>query len=169
MLITGSTSGIGEAFASKFQLEGYNLILVGRNEEKLKAQVEKFSKYCDVKYIACELTSENAVDTIVDNLNKWDIKVDILINNVGFNRVGLFNEIPINDELEMVQLHIAMFLRLTKVCLKGMIENNYGYIVNLGFYGFIYCITFRCCLFCNEIIYTFFYKCFGRGIRRNGS
>ena len=45
VLITGSTSGIGEAFASKFQLEGYNLILVGRNEEKLKAQVEKFSKY----------------------------------------------------------------------------------------------------------------------------
>lgn len=135
VLITGSTSGIGEAFASKFQLEGYNLILVGRNEEKLKAQVEKFEKNCNVKYIACELTSENAVDTIVDNLNKWDIKVDILINNVGFNRVGLFNEIPINDELEMVQLHIAMFLRLTKVCLKGMIENNYGYIVNLGSTG----------------------------------
>lgn len=48
--------------------------MVGRNEEKLKVQVEKFSKYCDVKYIACELTSENAVDTIVDNLNKLDIK-----------------------------------------------------------------------------------------------
>ena len=71
----------------------------------------------------------------MDKLNKWDIKVDILINNVGFNRVGLFNEIPINDELEMVQLHIAMFLNLTKVCLKGMIENNYGYIVNLGSMG----------------------------------
>ncbi|WP_207669019.1 SDR family NAD(P)-dependent oxidoreductase [Clostridium chromiireducens] len=84
VLITGTTSGIGEAFAKKFVLEGYNVILVARNHEKLRLQAKELSTNRNIKYITCDLNNENAVNIIEQSIKDWNVTIDILINNAGF-------------------------------------------------------------------------------------
>jgi len=135
VLITGTTSGIGEAFAKKFVSEGYNVILVSRNQEKLRLQAKELGTNKNIKYITCDLNNKNAVNIIEQSLKDWNVTVDILINNAGFNECGLFHETSINREMEMVQVHVLSLIKLTKVLLKEMLKNNYGYIVNIGSTG----------------------------------
>lgn len=90
-LITGTTSGIGKAFTEKFASMGNNIILVSRNEDELKRQQKdlQFQYHVSVKYIACDLTQTNAVDLIMKEIDNWQISVDFLVNNAGFNECGL--------------------------------------------------------------------------------
>lgn len=136
-LITGTTSGIGKAFAEKFADMGNNLILVSRNEEKLKRQqYDLQSQYhVAVKYIACELTQLNAVDLIFERLSNWQVSFDFLVNNAGFNECGLFTNTDMEQEMKMIDLHIRFVTQLTKRILPMMKKNNYGRIVNVGSTG----------------------------------
>lgn len=136
-LITGTTSGIGKAFAEKFASMGNNIILVSRNEEKLKRQQNDLQchYHVSVKYIVCDLTQANAVDLIFKELNNWQVSVDFLINNAGFNECGLFTNTDIEQEMKMIDLHIRFITQLTKRILPMMKKNNYGLIVNIGSTG----------------------------------
>lgn len=135
VLITGSTSGIGASFAKKFVSEGYNVILVARNQEKLQSQAKELGANKNIKYITCDLNNEKAADIIEQHLKEWNVIVDILINNAGFNECGLFHNTSMTRELEMVQVHISSLIKLTKVLLKEMLKNNHGHIVNIGSTG----------------------------------
>ncbi|WP_288175158.1 SDR family NAD(P)-dependent oxidoreductase [Sporofaciens musculi] len=136
-LITGTTRGIGKVFAEKFAGMGNNLLLVSRNEEKLKRQqYDLQSRYhVAVKYIACELTQLNAVDLIFERLSNWQVSVDFLVNNAGFNECGLFTNTDMEQETKMIDLHIRFVTQLTKRILPMMKKNNYGRIVNVGSTG----------------------------------
>ena len=92
VLITGTTSGIGKEFAEKFASVGNNVILVARDEQKLnEQQLFLQDRYnVTVKYIAYDLTKEDAADLIANTLDEWNVYVDILINNAGFNECGFF-------------------------------------------------------------------------------
>lgn len=137
VLITGTTSGIGKAFAEKFASKGHSLILVSRNAEKLQAQKDKLQAQFNVsvKTIACDLSTDNAVTEIQNKLNEWGIVVDILINNAGFNEYGLFANTDIAKELEMINLHISFTTKLIKYLLPNMLKNHYGRILNVGSTG----------------------------------
>ena len=136
-LITGTTSGIGKAFAEKFASMGNNIILVSRNEEKLKRQQNDLQSqyHVAVKYIVCELTQLNAVDLIFERLNNWHVSVDFLVNNAGFNECGLFTNTDMEQEMKMIDLHIRFVTQITKRILPMMKKNNYGRIVNVGSTG----------------------------------
>jgi len=137
VLITGTTSGIGKAFAEKFAQKGHNLILVSRNAEKLQAQQSYLQTHFDVnvKIVACDLSAENAIMEIQNKLNEWQIAVDILINNAGFNECGAFVDTDLTKELEMINLHISFATKLVKSLLPNMIKNHYGRILNVGSTG----------------------------------
>lgn len=122
VLITGTTSGIGKAFAEKFASMGNSIILVSRNEEKLiRQQCDLQNHYhVQVKYIACELTQANSVDLIFRELNKWQVSVDFLVNNAGFNECGLFTNTNMEQEMKMIDLHIRFITQLTKCILPMM-------------------------------------------------
>lgn len=107
-LITGTTRGIGKVFAEKFAGMGNNLLLVSRNEEKLKKQQNNLQSqyHVAVKYIVCELTQSNAVDLIFERLNNWQVPVDFLVNNAGFNECGLFTNTDTNQEMKMIERQI---------------------------------------------------------------
>ena len=108
VLITGTTSGIGKAFAEKFAYEGYNLILAARNEQKLKQQQAALQEtyHVAVKYIAQDLTQENAAGLIMADIDKWKATIDVLVNNAGFNECGFFTDTSLDRELEMINMHI---------------------------------------------------------------
>lgn len=137
VLITGTTSGIGKAFAEKFASMGHNIILVSRDRQKLAQQqlYLKHQYHVTVNHIACDLTQEDAADFVMEQIENWNIPIDFLVNNAGFNECGLFSKTDINEEIKMINLHIRFVTQLTKRILPMMEKNNYGHILNVGSTG----------------------------------
>ena len=108
VLITGTTSGIGKALAEKFAGEKMNVILVARDRKKLEQQQLFLQSQYQVKvnYILYDLTKEDAVDFIIEQIKQWGIQIHILVNNAGFNECGYFRNTDLRKELEMINLHI---------------------------------------------------------------
>jgi len=137
VLITGTTSGFGKAFAEKFASMGYNIILVSRDMQKLKQQqlYLQYQYHVTVNFIAYDLTKEDAADFIIEQIDNWNMPTDFLVNNAGFNEFGLFSQTDISKEIKMIDLHIRFITQLTKHILSIMEKNNYGHILNIGSTG----------------------------------
>ncbi len=136
-IITGSTSGIGKAFAEKLAKEKHNLILVSRDDNKLTAQQEVLSKkHGIVVYsIVIDLAEPGAAKKVFNEVTLRGLTVEILVNNAGFNECGAFLKTNIEKEVSMIQLHAICTTELMKLFLPAMVESRYGRIVNLGSTG----------------------------------
>ncbi len=133
-LITGASGGIGYELAKLFAKDGKNLIIVSRNKDKLdQVKTEVENKYgTRVKVLPKDLSDPKAPLEIYSELDKEDIGVDILVNNAGFGVFGLFSETDLQEEFEMIQLHISTLTHMTKLFLKKMLENKSGRILNVA-------------------------------------
>lgn len=127
-LITGASSGIGYEISKYLAKLGYDLILVGRNQEKL----EELSNILnvDVKIVIMDLSDLSKVKELYVLVKKQDI--DILVNNAGFGLFGEFFETDIKRELEMIDVNIKALHVLTKLFLKDMVKKDKGYILNVA-------------------------------------
>ena len=151
VLITGATSGIGEACARKFAEGGYDLILTGRNEDKLKAICEKVKAFgADVLPLTFDVRDSEAATAAVESLQgKWKT-VDVLINNAGL-ALGLDKEYEGDweDWATMIDTNIKGLLIMTRLVVPAMVERNKGHIINIGSVagdaayagGNVYCAT----------------------------
>jgi short-subunit dehydrogenase len=137
VLITGTTSGLGSEFSNIFAREGFNLVLVSKNKQKLKLQKEEISKKYGIKVhiITKDLSVPSAPEEIYSDTHKLNINIDILVNNAGFNESGPFYKTNVEKELQMLQVHIVALTNLTKLFLPEMIKNKYGKILNIGSTG----------------------------------
>lgn len=137
VLITGTTSGIGYELSNLFAKDGYRLILVSRDNQRLKnQQTELINKYgADIFTIAKDLSQPGAPLEVFELIQKEGLQVDILVNNAGFGVNGLFKETDPELELKMIAVNIIALTRLTKLFLPGMIKNGFGKILNLGSTG----------------------------------
>lgn len=127
-LITGASSGIGLEMAKILNKEGYELILVAREKEKLQKVQELLG--ANVKIIVADLSNESKLKEIYV-LCKNE-KIDVLINNAGFGDFGKFDETDLTKELQMIDVNIKAVHVLTKLFLKDMKKRNYGYILNVA-------------------------------------
>ena len=127
-LITGASSGIGLEMAKILNKEGYELILVAREKEKLQEVQELLG--ANVKIIVADLSNESKLKEIYV-LCKNE-KIDVLINNAGFGDFGKFDETDLTKELQMIDVNIKAVHVLTKLFLKDMKKRNYGYILNVA-------------------------------------
>ncbi len=134
-LITGATSGIGEACAHLFAREHYNLVLTGRRLDRL----EKLAKKLNTKYnveIAVSTFDVRDREQVVSNLEglpaKWK-KVNVLINNAGLSQ-GLdpINNGSFDDWDTMIDTNVKGLLYVSKVVSNWMIEHKTGHIINIG-------------------------------------
>ena len=125
-LITGASNGIGKSMAYYLASKDIDLILVARDQEKLK-EIKKDLKV-NVEIITLDLLKEENVFKLYD-LTKG--KIDILINNAGFGLFGLFYKTDLNRELEMINLNIKAYHILTKLFLQEFIKKDSGYILNV--------------------------------------
>ncbi len=134
VLITGPTSGIGYELAKLFAKDGYGLVLVARNADKLSNLKEEFEKRYGVlvKVIAKDLVDPAAPDQIYKELKNSSHPIDILVNNAGFGNYGYFLHTDIETELQMIRLNIASLTHLTKLFLPDMVQNTYGKILNVA-------------------------------------
>ena len=133
-LVTGASSGIGYDLAKLLAMDGKNLIAVARDKnrlEQVKAEIE--NEYgTTVKVLPKDLSDPKAPLEIFSELEEEDIDVDVLVNNAGFGVFGLFSETDLQQEFEMIQVHIFSLTHLTKLFLKKMLENKSGRILNVS-------------------------------------
>ena len=150
-LITGATSGIGEACARKFACGGYDLILTGRNVDKLKAiEAAARGQGADVLPLVFDVRDRNAATAAVGSLTgKW-AEIDVLINNAGL-ALGLEKEYEgdMDDWETMIDTNIKGLLTMTRLIVPAMVERNRGHVINIGSVagdaayagGNVYCAT----------------------------
>ncbi len=132
ILITGSTSGIGEATALALA-DDYDLILCGRRNvklEKIKAELSTKSK---IKTLCFDISDKKQVENAYNSLSDEWKKIDILINNAG-NAHGLdfIQDGDIKDWDNMIDINVKGLLYLSKCVLRDMVKANKGHIINLG-------------------------------------
>jgi len=127
-LITGASSGIGRDMSIILSEKGYDLILVARRHEKLEELKRTLS--VNVQTICLDLSKEEACFSLYEQVKNENI--DILINNAGFGIFGVFDEIDIHKEMEMISTNIKAVHILTKLFLKDFKRKNSGYILNVA-------------------------------------
>ncbi|MBL7993785.1 SDR family oxidoreductase [bacterium] len=132
-LITGASSGIGEAIARELAKQNVALVLVARSGDKLKSLAAELSAGgLKVIPIAQDLLEGNADEMLWLELQKRNIEIDLLINNAGFGGYGFFHESPIEKQAEMIDLNIKALVKLTYRFLPPMISNNHGAVMNVS-------------------------------------
>jgi 3-hydroxy acid dehydrogenase / malonic semialdehyde reductase len=152
VLITGASSGIGEACAYAFAEAGARLILTARRSprlEALKMQLEQQFK-TDILLLAFDVCDLTSVNTALNSLPREWQAIDLLINNAGLSRgLNKLYEGSIQDWEEMIDTNIKGLLYMTRAIVPGMVERGRGHIVNLGSIaghetypkGNVYCAT----------------------------
>jgi len=134
-LITGATSGIGYELSKLFAKDGYNLVLVARNEENLKqtaAEMEKLNSAIHTHIIPADLLKSDAAQKVYDKTTELGITVNVLVNDAGQGEWGRFIKTYLQREIDIVQLNIISLMSLTKFYLKEMVERNEGRILQLA-------------------------------------
>ncbi|MEV8318787.1 SDR family oxidoreductase [Streptomyces sp. NPDC059900] len=133
-LITGSTAGIGSAFARRLAGDGHNLVLVARNTERLREQATELHDRhgIEAEVLTADLATDDGITTVEKRLADPRNPVDLLVNNAGFGNKGQYLEVPIEDELTMLKVHCEAVLRLTSAATESMRERGRGGVVNVA-------------------------------------
>ena len=151
-LITGATSGIGEACAHLFAREHYNLVLTGRRLDRLQKLASQLNKKYNIKVAVSSFDVQNRAE-VLSNLEslpaEWK-QADVLINNAGLSQ-GLdpLQKGSYDDWDTMIDTNVKGLLYVSKVVSNWMITQGHGHIVNIGSIagkevypnGNVYCAT----------------------------
>ncbi|WP_028904365.1 SDR family oxidoreductase [Prevotella sp. P6B4] len=151
VLITGATSGIGEACARKFAQNGDKVILTGRNTTRLEAiAAELKAQGAEVLTLQFDVRNREAAKAAVEGLPADWRAIDVLVNNAGL-ALGLEPEYEgdYDDWDGMIDTNIKGLLTMTRLVVPGMVERNSGHIINVGSVagdaayagGNVYCAT----------------------------
>lgn len=133
-LITGASSGIGEAFAHEFASKGSHLILVARSEAKLSALAERLQREhrIQARFIVSDLSQEGSPARLHQQCVERGLSVDILINNAGFATHGLFEQLSGSRQHEEVMLNVMAVVDLTHLFLPEMLRRKSGVVINVA-------------------------------------
>lgn len=133
-LITGATAGIGARFAHLLAKEGFNLVLVARDETRLHdtAQIltEKFGIGCEV--LRADLSTEVGCELIEERLSRSTEPIEVLINNAGFGLRDSFLTSSLTDEIQLLDVLCRTPMRLMHAVLPEMKHRNSGVIINVS-------------------------------------
>jgi uncharacterized protein len=133
-LITGASSGIGEAFAEVFAARGFDLVLTARREDRLRALAARLSAShgCRVHVVAADMADATAPAGIAGQLEASGLRIDVLVNNAGYGLPGTYLTVPWEAHAAMLQVMVTGPVELTHRLLPGMIARRYGRIINVA-------------------------------------
>lgn len=134
VLITGASSGIGLELAKIFAREGFNLILIARNEKNLIMLKEEIlnNNKVDVRIIPKDLSLNDSALEIYNEIKSSKLDIEILVNNAGFGTYGNFAKTNLDVEIRMINVNITSLVKLTKYFLQDMIQKGHGKIMNVA-------------------------------------
>ena len=133
-LITGASSGIGEAFADVFAAEGFDLVITARREDRLRAVADRITARHGrrVQAILSDFGRRDAVERLCRELDARGIQVDALVNNAGYGVPGAYLASPWSRHDEFLQVMVTTVAELTHRLLPAMLERGYGRILNVA-------------------------------------
>lgn len=133
-LITGASKGIGRSIAISLAKRKYNLLLVARSAPELAAlKLELSNQYSiSVEVYAMDLSIQGAAKRVAEWCSDNAFPVSILVNNAGFGVWGKFDSLPINEQLNMLQLNVTALTELTYHLLPLLKRNQQGYVLNVS-------------------------------------
>ena len=132
-LITGATSGIGEATARLFAKNNIDLILCGRREIRLEVLKAELSQLVQVKTLSFDVSDYESVRKSILSLEESWREVDILVNNAGgAHGLDLLKEGSVEDWQKMMDSNVSGLLYVSKMLIPHMIQKHKGHIVNVG-------------------------------------
>ncbi len=147
-MITGATSGIGEACVNRFIGGGYRVIATGRNEARLNELAQEYGS--DLLPVVFDVRDRKAAEDCVASLPQEWAEIDVLVNNAGL-ALGLEPEYEgdFTDWDTMIDTNIKGLLTMTRLIVPGMVSRNRGHVINIGSVagdaayanGNVYCAT----------------------------
>lgn len=131
-VVTGASSGIGAAFARRLAADSYDLVLVARDEARLREFAEELAAEHGgaVEALPADLATEDGQASVAGRLAESDI--DLLVNNAGFTLNRAFLESSVEAEERLLRLNVHAVMRLTLAALPGMVDRRRGGIVNVS-------------------------------------
>jgi uncharacterized protein len=133
-LITGASSGIGLDLARLFAADGYDLLLVARNADRLgEVAAELSSKHAiHATAVPIDLSDPAAPEELFHVIDEQRIGVDVLVNNAGFGTHGPFAAADVDAQVRMIQLNVASLTHLTRLFLPQMLARKRGRVLNVA-------------------------------------
>lgn len=133
-LITGASSGIGEAFARRLAALGRNVLLVARSEDKLATLCNELGRINRIRaqYVVLDLSQPDAAERLFAEVEKRGLEIDMLVNNAGFGSMGDFSKLDLARELNMIDLNVKSLVDLTHRFLGPMRSRKRGTIINVA-------------------------------------
>lgn len=132
-LITGATSGIGEATARLLAKNNFRLILCGRRQDRLHRLQAELKQFTEVITLVFDVRDKARIDEAMDSLPPaWQV-IDVLINNAG-NAHGLapVQTGDVEDWDAMIDINVKGLLYVSRKVIPGMVERQRGHIINIG-------------------------------------
>ena len=133
-MVTGASSGIGEAYADLFAAEGFDLVIVARRESRLNDVAERLRKKhgTRVDVLPVDLSERDACERICAELQTRGIHIDALVNNAGYGVPGSYVSNSWQRHQDFLQVLVVSVTELTYRLLPGMIERRYGRVINVA-------------------------------------
>ena len=133
-LVTGASSGIGEAFAEVFAANGFNLVITARREDRLRAVAARLEGRYGIRVLVfvADHARQDTAERLCAELALRGVNIDALVNNAGYGVPGTFVASPWQRHQDMLQVMVLGLAELTHRLLPGMIERGYGRIVNVA-------------------------------------
>ena len=134
IIITGASSGIGEATARLFASKGYRVVLAARRIDRLNDLAQEIrSKEGRALVVVMDITKNDQIEYLVSQTIAYFGRIDILLNNAGLGRLGWLEKLdPINDIEYQIKVNIIGMIQMTRAVLPNMIERKQGHIINMG-------------------------------------
>jgi len=131
-LVTGASSGIGEAYADRLARDGWDLVLVARRRDRLEEVAARVTAGhgVEVRVIDADLADRDRLEEICAEIAT--LPLGLLVNNAALAHYSPFADLPAEQVTELVELNVLAPVRLTRAALPGMVERGAGAVVNVA-------------------------------------
>jgi short-subunit dehydrogenase len=128
-LVTGATSGIGHAYAERLAADGYDLVIIGRRQERLDEFVASHHE-TKVRTVAADLSTDDGIDAVAEICATEPL--DLLVNNAGVAHYMPLADLPADKARELVKVKVLAPTLLSRAAVGGMQERGHGLIINVA-------------------------------------
>lgn len=131
-IITGASRGIGEAIAKKLATENHFVILLGRDEFKLKSLVNEINSFGNADYFAGDINDIDFIKSVVELVIEKHGRIDHLINNAGIMIIKKIIDASVDEFIQQMNTNVISVFNFTKMVLPYMISQKSGSIINIS-------------------------------------
>ncbi|MDJ0768813.1 MAG: SDR family oxidoreductase [Ilumatobacter sp.] len=128
-LVTGASSGIGEAMTRELAAAGVPTVVVARRQDRLDELADELD---GIEVLAADLTDAGGQATVVERVRDGDAPVELVVNNAGFGTSGRFHELDADRLADEIELNIAALTRISNAAISAMVPRGVGWLLNVS-------------------------------------